>query len=83
MGIGSGILWAMIFQGRGFIENLGYIMNGFSIESGVDSVDTLVNRGGFSSMLSLVGILLVLGMLSGLFSESSVLNVLVNNLSKN
>ena len=82
VGIGSGILWAMIFQGRGFIENLGYIMNGFSIESGVDSVDTLVNRGGFSSMLFLVGILLVLGMLSGLFSESSVLNVLVNNLSK-
>lgn len=81
-GIGSGIIWAMIFQGRGFIENLGYIMNGFSIESGVESVDTLVNRGGFSSMLSLVGILLVLGMLSGLFSESGVLNILVNKLSK-
>lgn len=81
-GIGTGIIWAMIFQGRGFIENLGYIMNGFSIESGVESVDTLVNRGGFSSMLSLVGILLVLGMLSGLFSESGVLNILVNKLSK-
>ena len=79
---GTGIIWAMIFQGRGFIENLGYIMNGFSIESGVESVDTLVNRGGFSSMLSLVGILLVLGMLSGLFSESGVLNILVNKLSK-
>ena len=81
-GIGAGIIWSMIFQGRGFIENLGYIMNGFSIESGVESVDTLVNRGGFSSMLSLVGILLVLGMLSGLFSESGVLNILVNKLSK-
>lgn len=82
VGIGSGILWSMIFQGCGFVENLGYIMNGFSIESGVDSVDALVNRGGFSGMLSLVGILLVLGMLSGLFSESNVLNVLVNKLSK-
>ena len=82
VGIGSGIIWSMIFQGKSFIENLGYIMDGFSIESGVDSVDTLVNRGGFSSMLSLVGILLVLGMLSGLFSESGVLNILVNSLSK-
>ncbi len=82
VGIGSGIAWSMIFQGRGFVENLGYIMSGFSIESGVDSVDALVNRGGFSGMLSLVGILLVLGMLSGLFSESNVLNVLVNKLSK-
>ena len=81
-GIGSGILWAMVFQGRGFVENLGYIMNGFSIESGVSAVDALVNRGGFSSMLSLVGILIVLGMLSGLFSKSGVLNVLVSSLSK-
>ncbi len=82
VGIGSGIIWSMFLQGRGFIENLGFIMNGFSIESGVEAVDSLVNRGGFSSMLSLVGILLVLGMLSGLFSESKVLNVLVNKLSK-
>ena len=82
VGIGSGIIWSMIFQGRGFVENLGYIMSGFSIESGVEAVDSLVNRGGFSSMLSLVGILLVLGMLSGLFSESNVLTVLVNKLSR-
>ena len=81
-GIGSGIVWSMIFQGRGFMENLNYIMNGFSIESGMESLDGLLNRGGFSSMLSLVGIMLILGMLSGLFSESHVLTVLVNKLSK-
>ena len=57
-------------------------INGFSTESGVEAVDSLVNRGGFSSMLSLVGILLVLGMLSGLFTETGVLNVLVDKLSK-
>lgn len=82
IGIGSSIIWSMIFQGRGFVENLGYVMNGFSIDSGVDAVNSLVNRGGFSSMLSLVGILLVLGMLSGLFTDTGVLVVLVNKLSK-
>ncbi len=82
IGIGTGIIWSMIFQGRGFMEDLDYVLNGFSIDSGVEAVDTLVNRGGFSSMLSLVGILLVLGMLSGLFSETNVLNVLVNRLSQ-
>ena len=82
IGIGSGLIWSMIFQGYSFIENLGFIMNGFSIDSSVSAVDTLVNRGGFSSMLSLVGILLVLGMLSGLFSKTGVLNVLVGHLSK-
>ncbi len=82
IGIGTGIIWSMIFQGRNLTENLEYALSGFSIESGVEAVDSLVNRGGFSSMLSLVGILIVLGMLSGLFSESGVLTVLVNNLSK-
>lgn len=82
VGIGSGIIWSIIFQGHSFLENLNYIMNGFSIDSGVAAVDSLVNRGGFTSMLSLVGILLVLGMLSGLFSASNVLSVLVNKLSK-
>lgn len=82
VGIGSGIIWSMVFQGRGLVENLGYVMSGFSTESGVAAVDSLVNRGGFSSMLSLVAILLVLGMLSGLFSATGVLNVLVGGLSK-
>ena len=82
IGIGLGFVWAMVFQGQGFSEMLGFLMNGYSVESGVASVDSLVNRGGFSSMLSLVGILFVLGMLSGLFTESGVLNVLVTKLSK-
>ena len=82
IGIGLGVIWSMIFQGHGFIENLGYIMSGFSVDSGVEAVNTLVNRGGFSSMLSLVGMIIVIGMLSGLFNRSGVLNVLVGGLSK-
>ncbi len=82
VGIGFSVIWSMIFQGHGFVENLGYILNGFSTESGVAAVDKLVNRGGFSSMLSLVGILIVLGLLSGLFTKSGVLVTLVNKLSK-
>ena len=82
IGIGFSIIWSMLFQGYGFVENLGFIMGGFRVDSGVAAVDTLVNRGGFSSMLSLVGILLVLGMLSCLFSQTGVLSVLVNKLSR-
>jgi len=82
IGIGTGILWSMIFQGYGFIENLNFILSGFSIDSGITAIDTLVNRGGFTSMLSLVGILLVCGMLSGLFTEMKVLSVLVGRITK-
>ncbi|MCR5072327.1 MAG: hypothetical protein K6A39_00675 [Clostridiales bacterium] len=81
IGIVSGILWSMIFQGRGLVENLGYALNGFSTDSGVEAVNSLVNRGGFSSMLSLIGILIVLGLLSGLFTKTGVLVKLVGALS--
>ena len=82
IGIGSSIIWSMIFQGHGFMDNISYAMSGFSIDSGVDAVNTLVNRGGFVSMLSLVGILLVCGILSGLLTEMKVLSVLVNSMTK-
>ena len=82
IGIALGIIWAMIFQGRGFMESLGFVMSGFNADSGVAAVDTLVNRGGFCSMLSLVGMIIVIGMLSGLFNKSGVLNVLVGGLTK-
>lgn len=82
IGIGSGIIWAMIFQGFGFAEILGFMMNGFSIETGVESVNTLVNRGGFSSMLSLIGIMIFCGMLSGLLDDLNVASVLVKAITK-
>lgn len=82
IGIGSGILWSMFIQGFSFADNIVYIMNGFSIDTGVEAVNILVNRGGFTSMLSLVGILLVCGMLSGLFTEMKVLTVLVKGITK-
>ena len=77
IGIGAGIIWSMLFQGYGFVENLGFLMSGFRIDTGVDAVNTLVNRGGFSSMLSLIGIMLACGILSGLFTELHIMDVLV------
>ncbi len=82
VGIGLGVLWAIIFQGRGLTETLGFLMNGFYVDTPNEAVATLVNRGGFSSMLGLVGTMIVLGMLSGLLSETRVLNILVEKLSR-
>lgn len=82
IGILVGVIWAMIFQGYTFADNLSFMMNGFSIETGVTSVDTLVNRGGFSSMLSLVGIMIFCGMLSGLLEDLDVAPCLVNAITK-
>lgn len=82
VGIGSGIIWSMIYQGVSFVDNLGFMMNGFSVDTGVESVNTLVNRGGFSSMLSLIGIMVFCGMLSGMLGELNVAPVLVKAITK-
>lgn len=80
IGIGAGMIGSMVMQGYSFMDNLNFIMNGFSTDSGVEAVNTLVNRGGLTSMLFLVGILLACGMLSGLFTETKVLTVLVGGI---
>lgn len=82
VGIGSGIIWSMLFQGFSFAENLGFMMNGFSVDTGVEAVNTLVNRGGFSSMLSLIGIMVFCGMLSGMLADLNVAPVLVKAITK-
>ncbi len=81
VGIGAGLVWSMIFQGYGFIENLGFLMNGFSADSGVEAVNTLVNRGGFSSMLSLIGIMIACGLMNGLYDEFKILDGIVNGIT--
>ena len=82
IGIGTGVIWSMIFQGRSFVENMGFLLNGFNVDTGIEAVNTLVNRGGFNSMLWLVGTIVLIGMLSGLFNISGVLSILVGGLSK-
>ncbi len=82
IGIGLGVIWSMIFQGHGFIENMGFLLSGFNIDTGVEAVNTIVCRGGFNSMLWLTGTIILIGMLSGLFTVSGVLTVLVGSLSK-
>ena len=50
----GGAALSIFVQGRGFVETMGYMWSGFSIDSGNAIVDKLMNRGGFSSMASAV-----------------------------
>ncbi|BBP93242.1 hypothetical protein BsIDN1_68600 [Bacillus safensis] len=57
-----GAVWAMAFQGMNPADALGTAYNGFSINSDVEFLNTLLNRGGIVNMLgSLVVIILGLG----------------------
>lgn len=79
-GILSSILIAVVFQGEKFMDVLAYAVNGFHIESGVEAVDRLLNRGGALSMGQVVFASMMAGMFSGLLKNLGILEVLMEKL---
>nr|WP_318936991.1 Na+/H+ antiporter NhaC [Oceanobacillus halotolerans] len=77
-----GVIWAALFQNMEFISALGTAYNGFSMESGNEFLNELLNRGGITGMLgSIVVILLGLGF-GGLLNHIGALQVIVDSLTK-
>lgn len=50
IGAVSGSILSVTLQGNDFTSTMGYMWSGFSIESGNEIVDKLMNRGGITSM---------------------------------
>ncbi|UAL52664.1 MULTISPECIES: Na+/H+ antiporter NhaC [Metabacillus] len=73
-----GIIWATVFQGMDFSAALGTAYSGFSIDTGIEFMDDLLNRGGIEGMLgSIVVIIFGLGF-GGLLEHLGVLKVIVS-----
>lgn len=72
---------AILLQGRGILEMMSFMNYGFTIDTGVDAVNSLLNRGGIQSMmwtvslgylgLSYGGILEITGTLAALIEKMS------------
>lgn len=65
---------AVGYQGLSFKTALSCMYGGFSIETGVEVVDKLLNRGGLSSMMSSVYILIGAVILGGMLDAIGVIN---------
>ena len=64
-------VFAMIGQGLGFVELMGYAANGFSIETGAGSiVDNMLNRGGITSMTGLLITFMVASVMGGIITAT-------------
>ncbi|MED3724717.1 Na+/H+ antiporter NhaC [Priestia filamentosa] len=73
-----GAIWASLFQGMDFADAIRTAYNGFSINTGVDFMDGILNRGGVTGMLdTLVVIIFGLGF-GGLLEKLGVLQVIVS-----
>src|SRR5690625_3258103 len=71
---------AVVVQGSSIASTVQAMSTGFAIETGVEAVDSLLNRGGFTSMLETVGILIVATAFGGILEETGSFKVLTRKL---
>jgi Na+:H+ antiporter, NhaC family len=77
-----GAIWATAFQGMDFHAAIATAYNGFAIDSDIQFMNDLLNRGGINGMLgSIMVIILGLGF-GGLLEKLGVLRVIVSKFEK-
>ncbi len=76
------VIIATFLQDREFSEILYSLQYGFVSESGIESVDTLLTRGGLQSMMWTLSLALIALALGGILNGAGFLKVLVSGLIK-
>ena len=85
-GIAAGAVMAMLCQGVSLHDILTVMYSGFSADTGSDVVNSMLNRGGFTSMLSTIGLLIAAGIFGAPLRTAGVVDVLlafVQRIAKN
>lgn len=81
-GIAAGAVLAMIAQGVSFTDVFKIMYAGYSADTGSAVVDSMLNRGGFTSMLSTIGLLMAAGIFGAPLRTAGVVDVLLNLVKK-
>src|SRR5690625_140739 len=77
-----GSFWAFFFQGYGFLESINILYAGTSIDSGVEFIDNLLNRGGIVFMLDVIVLIVFALGVGGLMERIGILRALGDYLAK-
>lgn len=78
----SGGVIACLIEGKSISEVLVYFWGGYSIESGSKMVDTLLNRGGITSMSGTAILFIFAFGLFGILNSAGIIDALVEPLTK-
>ncbi len=73
---------ACVLEGKPIADVISYFWGGYSIESGNEMVDTLLNRGGITSMTATVTLFIFAFGLFGVLSAAGIIDALVEPLTK-
>lgn len=78
-----GAVLAVLVQGVSTSSIVQVMTSGFSVDSGVATVDSLLNRGGLMSMLATIGLLVIATSLGGILEETGSFEVLTRRMMEN
>lgn len=77
-GVLAGGLVAMLTQGVGLHELFQYANSGYKIDTGVEAIDTLLNRGGIQSMMWTISLVLIALGFGGALEKTGCLEAIIN-----
>ena len=78
-----GCVFALVFQGADLQSVISSAFSGFSIETGVAEVDKLLNRGGMTSMMEIICLILISLSFAGIVEKSGMVNTVIERALKN
>ncbi|WP_077328595.1 Na+/H+ antiporter NhaC [Virgibacillus siamensis] len=81
-GIILGFLAEVFVQGANVSDAVVALQDGYHIDSGNDTVDSLLNQGGISSMMYTVSLAMVAMIFGGIMEGAGMLKVIVNQILK-
>ena len=77
----SGVLVDVVVQGATLQEALSYLMTGYVGHTGVESVDAIISRGGMTSMMDTVAIMILSMWMAGIMLRTGIVPVVLGKIS--
>ncbi|MCB5199994.1 Na+:H+ antiporter, NhaC family [Loktanella sp. DSM 29012] len=81
-GVLAGGLVAIFWQGEGLHDVFTYAQSGFSIDTGVSDIDSLLNSGGIQSMMWTISLILIALGFGGALERTGCLESIINSIVK-
>jgi NhaC family Na+:H+ antiporter len=75
-----GGVFAMIFQGSSVTDVVNVITNGFKSQTGVETIDGLLSRGGISAMYWTVTLIIIASILGGILEGTGMFKEIIDRL---
>lgn len=82
LGVVTGGIISVGVQGVPFRKFMGFLFNGFSIETGMDSLNTILNRGGMTSMMYIIALVVCSMSMAGVFDRTKMLLKVAEKLAR-